>query len=65
MTPVGETKVEIVLQIAVRGRMSDLAELLEALNKAHPVVMCVIEKPAVSEEQSDKNVTVTAGGHSR
>ena len=65
MTPVGNTEVEIVLQIAVRGRMSALAELLEALNKAHAVVMCVIGKPAASEDQGEKNVTTTAGGHSR
>ena len=65
MTPVGGTEGEIGLQIAVRGRMSNLAELLEALNKAHAVVMCVIGKPAASEEQSEKNVTTAAGGHSR
>ena len=65
MTPVGDTEVEVVVQIAVRGRMSALAELLEALNKAHAVVMCVIGKPAASEEQRERNFTTTVGGHSR
>jgi len=65
MTPIGDTEVEFVLQIAVRGRMSALAELLEALNKAHAVVMCVIGKPAAPEVQNEKNYTTTAGGHSR
>ena len=65
MTPVGDTEMEIVLQIAVRGRLSVLAVLLEALNKAHAVVMCVIGKPTAPEEQNEKNYTTTAGGHSR
>ena len=64
MTPVGEIEVEIVLRVAVRGRAGDLAQLLEAVNKAHAVVMWVVEKPIASEEQGQKDVTTTAGGHS-
>ena len=51
MTPVGEIEVEIVLRVAVRGRAGDLTQLMEAVNKAHAVVMWVIEKPIASEEQ--------------
>ena len=34
MTPVGDIEVEIVFRIAVRGRACDLAQLMEAVNKA-------------------------------
>ena len=34
MTPVGEIELEIVFRIAVRGRAGDLAQLMEAVNKA-------------------------------
>ena len=64
MTPVGEIEVEIVLRVAVRGRAGDLTQLMEAVNKAHAVVMWVVEKPIASEEQGQKDVTTTAGGHS-
>ncbi len=65
MTAVGETEVKVVLQISVRGRMSDLAELFEALDKAQAVVMFVIGKRTAWGEQSEKKVATTAGGHSR
>ena len=64
MTPVGEIEVEIVLRVAVRGRAGDLTQLMEAVNKAHAVVMWVVEKPIASEELGQKDVTTTAGGHS-
>jgi hypothetical protein len=64
VTPVGEIEVEIVLRVAVRGRAGDLAQLLEAVNKAHAVVMWLVETPIASEEQGQKGVTTTAGGHS-
>ena len=64
MIPVGDTKVEIVLRIAVRGRTRDLARLLEAANKATAVVVWLIEKPIASEEQGQKGVTTTAGVNS-
>ncbi len=38
MTPVGDVELEIVFRIGVRGRAGDLAQLLEAVNKAHAVV---------------------------
>ncbi len=65
MTPVCDIDVEIILQIAVRGRTSDVAELFRALDKAHAVVMFVIGKRTASGEQSEKKLTTTAGGHSR
>jgi hypothetical protein len=64
VTPVGDFELEIVFQIAVRGRAGDLARLLEAVNKAHEVVMWLVETPIASEEQGQKGVTTTAGGHS-
>ena len=64
MTPVSEIEVEIVLRVAVRGRAGDLTQLMEAVNKAHAVVMWVVEKPIASEEQGQKDVTTTAGVNS-
>ena len=64
MTPVGEIEVEIVLRVAVRVRAGDLAQLVEAVNKAHAVVMWVVEKPIASEEQGQNGVTTTAGVNS-
>ncbi len=64
MTPLGEIEVEIVLRVAVRGRAGDLAQLVEAVNKAHAVVMWFVENPIASEEQGQKGVATTAGGHS-
>ena len=64
MTPVGEIEVEIVLRVAVRGRAGDLAQLMEAVNKAHAVVMWVVETPIASEEQGHKVVTTVAGVNS-
>jgi len=64
VTPVGEIEVEIVLRVAVRGRAGDLAQLLEAANKARAVVMWLVETPIASEEQGRKGVTTTAGVNS-
>ena len=64
MTPVGEIEVEIVLRVAVRGRAGDLAQLMDAANKARAVVMWLVETPIASGEQGQKGVTTTAGGHS-
>ena len=65
MTPVGDIELEMVFRIAVRGRTSDLAQLLEAMNRAGSVLMLVVEGSAVSEEQGQKDVMTTAGGPSR
>ena len=65
MTSVGNIELEIVFQIAVRGRARDLAQLVEAANKVCTVVICLVEKPITSEEQGQNGVTTTAGGHSR
>ena len=64
MTPVGDIKIEIVFRIAVRGRTSDLAMLLEAMNKAEVAVISIVEKPTASEKQCQKGVTTTVGGFS-
>ena len=64
MTPVGDVELEIVLRIAVRGRTSDLAQLLEAVNRARAVVVWLVEKPIASEEQGQQGVTTTAGVNS-
>ena len=64
MTPVGDVELEIVFRIAVRGRAWDLAQLLEAANKARAVVICLVEKPIGSEEQGQQGVTTTAGVNS-
>jgi hypothetical protein len=64
VTPVGEIEVEIVLRVAVRGRPGDLAQLMEAANKAHAVVMWFVENPIASEQQGQEGVTTTAGVNS-
>jgi hypothetical protein len=64
VTPVGDIEIEIIFRIAVRGRTSDLATLLEAINKAESVVISTVEKPSASEEQCQKGVTTTVGGFS-
>ena len=64
MTPVGDIEIEIVFRIAVRGRTSDLAMLLEAMNKADAAVISILEKPTASEEQCQNGVTTTVGGFS-
>ncbi len=64
MTPVGDIELELVFRIAVRGRAGDLARLLEAANKATAVVVWLVEKPIVSEDQGQKGVTTTAGVNS-
>jgi hypothetical protein len=64
VTSVGEIELEIVFRIAVRGRMCDLARLLEAANKATAVVVWLVETPIESEEQGQKGVTTTAGVNS-
>ena len=64
MTPVGDVELEIVFRIGVRGRAGDLAQLMDAANKARAVVMWLVETPIASEEQGQKGVTTTAGGHS-
>ena len=61
MTPIGDIEIEIVFRIAVRGRTSDLAMLLEAINKAEEVVISTVEKSAASEEQCQKGVITTVG----
>ena len=64
MTPVGKIEVEIVLRVAVRGRAGDLAQLMDAANKARAVVICIVEKSIASEEQGQNGVTTTAGVNS-
>ena len=64
MTPVGDIELEIVFRIAVRGRTRDLAQLMEAMNKAGSVVMWLVEKPSASEEPAQKDFTTTAKGSS-
>ena len=64
MIPVGDVELEIVFRIAVRGRAGDLAQLMDAANKARAVVMWLVEKPVASEEQGQKDVTTTAGVNS-
>jgi hypothetical protein len=64
VTPVGDIEIEIVFRIAVRGRTSDLAILLEAMNKAESVVISTVEKPTASEEQCQNGITTMVGGFS-
>jgi len=64
VTPVGDVEIEIVFRIAVRGRTSDLAQLLEAFDKAEAVLIGIVEKPTAPEEQCQKGVTTTVGGFS-
>jgi hypothetical protein len=64
VTPVGDVELEIVFRIAVRGGAGDLAQLMDAANKARAVVMWLVETPIASEEQGHKGVTTTAGVNS-
>jgi len=64
VTSVGDIEIEIVFRIAVRGRTSDLAMLLEAMNKAEAAVISILEKPTDAEEQCQNGVTTTVGGFS-
>jgi hypothetical protein len=64
VTPVGDIEIEIVFRIAVRGRTSDLAQLLQAMNNAALVVISIVEKPKGAEEQCQIGVTTTVGGFS-
>ena len=64
MTPIGDIELELVFRIAVRGRAGDLAQLMEAVNKGHAVVMWLVEKPIALEEQGQNGVTTTAGVNS-
>jgi len=64
VTPIGDIEIEIAFRIAVRGRTSDLAQLLQAMNKAEAVVISIVEKPTASEEQCQRCVTTTVGGSS-
>ncbi len=65
MTPVSDIELEVVFRIAVRGRTRDLAQLMEAMNKAGSVVMWLVEEPSASEEQGQKDVTTTVKGCSK
>jgi len=64
VTPVGDIEIEIVFRIALRGRTSDLAQLLQAMNNAALVVISIVEKPKGAEEQCQIGVTTTVGGFS-
>ena len=64
MTPVGDIEIEIVFRIALRGRTSDLAQLLEAFDKAEAVLIGIVTKPTAVEEQCQNGVTTTVGGFS-
>ena len=54
MTPVGDIELELVFRVAVRGKTSDLAKLLRALNDAQVVVLCLAEEGTAQEEQDAK-----------
>ena len=64
MTPVGDIEIEIVFRIAVRGKTSHLALLLEAMNKAEAILIRLAEKRTVPEEQCQKGVATMVGGFS-
>jgi hypothetical protein len=64
VTPVGDIEIEVVFRIALRGRTSDLAQLLEAVNKAEAVLIGIVEKPIAAEMHCQNGVTTTVGGFS-
>jgi hypothetical protein len=64
VTPVGDIEIEIVFRIALRGRTSDLAQLLEAFDKEEAVLIGIVTKPTAAEEQGQNGVTTTVGGFS-
>jgi hypothetical protein len=64
VTPVGDIEIEIVFRIALRGRTSNLARLLEAFDKAEAVLIGIVTKPTAAEQQCQDGVTTTVGGFS-
>jgi len=64
VTPIGDIEIEIAFRIALRGRTSDLAQLLEAFGKAEAVLIGIVTKPTVAEERCQNGVTATVGGFS-
>ena len=64
MTPVNDIEIEIVFRIALRGRTSDLAHLLEAFDKAEAVLIGIVTKPSAMEEKYQNGVATTVRGFS-
>ena len=64
MTPIGDIEIELVFQVAVRGRTGDLARLLKAISNAEAVAIGIVEKLTATEEPCQKGVTTTVGGFS-
>jgi hypothetical protein len=64
VTPIGNIEIEIVFRIALRGRTSDLAQLLEAFDKAEAVLIGIATKRTAAEEQCQNGQTTTVGGFS-
>jgi len=62
VTPVGDIEIEVVFRIAVRGRTSDLARLLEAIHRTQAVLIGIVEKPTAAEKQCQNVVTTIVGG---
>ena len=61
MTPIGDIEIELVFQVAVRGRTGDLARLLKAISNAEAVAIGIVEKLTATEEPCQKGVTTTVG----
>jgi len=64
VTPIGDIEIELVFQVAVRGRTGDLARLLKAISNAEAVAIGIVEKLTATEEPCQKGVTTTVGGFS-
>ncbi len=74
MTPVGDIEIEIVFPVAVRGdpahpvavrgRTSDLAHLLQAISNEEAITIGNVEKPTATEVEYQDGVTTTVGSFS-
>ena len=61
MTPVGDIEIELVFRVAVRGRMRDLAELMQKLDNTQAVILLPGNESSPVEEDGDKRILVSIG----
>ena len=61
MTSVGDTEIELVFRIAIRGRMRDLAELTRRLEGSQGVILLPLKEGLKAEEDGEKRILVSIG----
>ncbi len=61
MTSVGDVEIELVLRVAIRGRMRDLAELTRMLEDSQALILLPIKERSNTEKDGDKRFLVSIG----